>query len=111
MSEDHQLIVPESFIALFVPPGRLRPSESREHILQRYEFCEDMAQMLSETARARLFELGITEQDVLVRIHRGLASGETFSAPEAWWVVHRLAEVLGWDAPDLEAPAGEPPAG
>jgi hypothetical protein len=111
MSEDHAPLVPDSFVGLFVPPGRQRPNASREHIQQRYEFCEDMAQMLSETARARLFELGITEQDVLTRMHRGLATGETFSAPEAWWVVHRLAELLGWEAPALDAPAEGAPGG
>ncbi len=53
--------------ALFVPPGRLRPTETREHIAQRYELCEDMAQMLTETAQTKRFELGITEADVLKR--------------------------------------------
>jgi hypothetical protein len=65
--DDSQILVPESFTALFVPPGRLRPTETREHIAQRYELCEDMAQMLTETAQTNLLELGITEADVLKR--------------------------------------------
>ena len=70
--DDNQIVVPPSFIALFVPPGRIRPTASREHIAQRYELCEDMAQMLTQTARARHLDLGITESDVLERIRRGL---------------------------------------
>jgi len=98
--DDSQIIVPGSFTALLVPPGRLRPTESREHIAQRYELCEDMAQMLTETALARRFELGITESDVLERIQQGLVQeGAGLTAAEAVWVVRRLAELLGW--PDL----------
>jgi len=103
MSEDNQFVVPQSFVELFVPPGRTRPSESQAVIAARYEFCEDMAQMLTEHARARLFELGIAEQDVLERIHAGLAAGDSFSPAEAWWTVRRLAELLEWPAPTMPA--------
>jgi hypothetical protein len=107
MSEDSQIVVPPSFIALFVPPGRIKPTESREHIVQRYELCEDLAQMLTEQARAKLFELGVAERDVLERIARGLqgdGSEDTIvSAAEAGWVVRRLAELLDW--PPLPDPA------
>ncbi|MBX3621394.1 MAG: ATPase with chaperone activity [Rhizobacter sp.] len=105
MSDDeYQIEVPPSFIALFVPPGRIKPTAPRETIRERYEFCEDLAHMLTDTARARLWELGITERDVLERIHAGLVSGTVgVSADEAVWVTRRLAELLGWDAP--------PPAG
>jgi hypothetical protein len=69
-------------------------------IIARHEFCEDLAQMLSETARDRLFTLGNTEADVLDRIWRGLLeAGSLVSAREAGWVVGRLAEVLGWALP------------
>ena len=104
MSEDNQFAVPQSFVELFVAPGRTRPSESQAVIAGRYEFCEDMAQMLTEHARAKLFELGITEQDVLERIHAGLAAGDPFSPGEAWWVVRRLAELLEWPAPTMPGP-------
>lgn len=100
MSEDSQILVPPSFIALFVPPGGMKPRESRAHISARYEFCEDLAQMLTETASTKLFELGVTEDDVLARIERGLlAEGGPVDAAEARWVVTRLAELLGWPAP------------
>jgi hypothetical protein len=65
--DDSQILGPESFTALFVPPGRLRPTETHEHIAQRHELCEDMAQMLTETAQTKRFELGVTEADVLTR--------------------------------------------
>lgn len=105
MSEENQFIVPPSFIELFVEPGRLKPRASREHIAQRYEYCEDLAQMLSETARDKLWQLQVTEADVLERMHRGLLAGDTgVDAAEATWVMRRVAELLGWDDPWREAP-------
>lgn len=99
MSEENQIVVPRSFIELFVPPGRIKPTASREHIMERYELCEDLAQMLTEQARARLFELGIAESDVLERTFAGLRSGEVVDEAEARWVVRRLAELLDWEPP------------
>lgn len=102
MSDDSQILIPESFTALFIPRGRLRPTASRQEIGERYEFCEDLAHMLEDQAKAVLFDLGISEDDVLERIHAGLrgeASGVT--AEEAWWVARRLAELLGWDGSRL----------
>ncbi len=102
MSDDNQIEVPPSFIALFVEPGRIKPNAPRAEIQQRYEFCEDLASMLTETAQSRLWELGITEADVLGRIHGGLLGGEAgVNAVEAQWVVRRLAELLGWESPQL----------
>jgi hypothetical protein len=97
MSDDCQTEIPRSFIELFMPPGSVKPNQGRSVIAARYEFCEDMAQMLVDTARTKLFELGVTEQDVLERMLRGLqVDGAAFSADEATWVVRRLAELLGW---------------
>ena len=97
MSDESQIVVPASFIDLFVEPGRIKPSASRERILERYEFCEDLATMLVDHARAKLWELGVAEEDVLERIHRGLLAGEAgVSAVEAEWVARRLAELLEW---------------
>lgn len=100
MSEDSQITVPPSFIALFVQPGRTRPSAPREHIAARHEFCEDLASMLTEHASTRLWELGVTEADVLERMQRGLlAEGAPVDAAEARWVICRLAELLDWPLP------------
>ncbi len=88
-----------------MPAGRIKPTEPREVIAQRYELCEDLATMLTETARARLFELGITEADVLERVHGGLqGDASPVSADEALWVVRRLAELLDWPLPPALAP-------
>jgi hypothetical protein len=98
MSEDNQLVLPASFIALFIEPGRTKPSEPRAVIQQRYGFCEDLASMLVDTARTKQWELGIAESDVLTRVHEGLlSSGLQVSQAEAQWVSTRLAELLEWE--------------
>ena len=100
MSEGSQLYVPPSFVALFVPEGRIRPTAPPGQIAARYEVCEDLAQALVETAQARRFELGIDGSDVLARIARGLAvQPGPVSPAEAAWVCRRLAELLGWEHP------------
>jgi hypothetical protein len=100
MSDDNQVLVPRSFIELFITAGRLKPSEPRDVITRRHELCEDMAQMLTETALMKRFELGVTEADVLERMARGLrAEGSVLSEAEAGWVVLRLAELLDWPMP------------
>lgn len=106
MSDDNQILIPDSFVQLYLPPGRLKPTASREVIAERYELCEDMAQMLTETARTTSAALGITESDVLERIDRGLRSGNmALGADESRWVLQRLAELLDWDAASvLERP-------
>lgn len=53
MSEGSQILVPQSFTALFIPAGKLRPTETAAFIEQRYELCEDFAQMLVDKAKAR----------------------------------------------------------
>lgn len=99
---DSQIVIPPSFIQLFVPAGKTRPIEPREVIARRYDLCEDMAQMLTETAREKHFALGVDEADVLVRIRSGLMADATLvSEAEAHWVVRRLAELLGWPALDV----------
>lgn len=97
VSDSSQIVVPPSFVALFVPPGRIKPTASREHITARHEFCEDLATMLVDTAQTLLWQLSITEADVLERMQRGLLSGErVVDDAEAQWVLRRLAELLGW---------------
>lgn len=110
MSDEHQIEIPPSFTALYLDPGRTRPSAPRAVVTQRYEFCEDLANMLTEHAKTMLFDLGITEDDVLERCHRGLCvDGGSTSPAEAEWVTRRLAELLGWDCPPLSDPARATP--
>lgn len=105
---DHQLLVSPSFVALHTSPGRLKPDLSWPALLERYELCEDMAQMLTEHASQVLVRLGITEGDVLQRVLAGLLADEArLSEGEARWVVCRLAELLQWPLPAAVA-AGVP---
>lgn len=107
MSEDSQIVVPPSFVALFVPPGRIKPTEPREVIAERYELCEDLAQALVERAQTVHFDTGADEAEVLRRIGLGLLAGAAIvNEAEATWVVRRLAELLGW--PDPGGGTGDP---
>lgn len=95
MTDESQLYLPESFLALFQTAGRLKPQATRAHIAQRYEWCEDMAHLLTEPAREHMGRLGITEEDVVHSLRPGLADPATgLSEPEADWVAIRLRELL-----------------
>lgn len=111
MSDESQIVVPPSFMALFVPAGRSKPSAPRDVIAARHEFCEDLATMLTDTAATQQWQLGVTEADVLQRVHQGLVvDAALVSAPEAQWVVCRLAELLNWPMPAFDAtPEGRSP--
>ncbi len=99
MSSENQIFIPESFMALYLLPGRTKPTASHAEIAARYELCEDMANMLTETAQNLQFSLGVTEQDVLMQCLRGLqAEASVVTQPESVWVVHRLAELNHWPA-------------
>ena len=110
MPDQNQIVTPPSFIALFVEPGRIKPSATREFIAERYEFCEDLATLFVDPAKGKLWELGIAQEDVLQRIRRGLLTAEAGVNPaEAAWVLRRLAELLDWEW--SEAAAGADGAG
>lgn len=99
-------------MALFIAPGRSKPSASREEVMRRHEFCDDLATLLTEPATDKLWELGVTQTDVLERMHRGLISDQATVTPaEAQWVIRRLAELLNWAAlpfdTDCAAPADQ----
>ena len=101
MTDDHQILIPESFLALFAEPGRSKVNTPYRAVLERYELCEDMASMLTQTAQEMLHGLGIAEQDVLQRCYQGLTTGEAvFTPAEAQWIVCRLAELSNWPQPD-----------
>lgn len=103
MSDESQIEIPPSFIALYIAPGRQKPSLPHAELAARYELCEDMATMLTETARNMEFGLGITESDVLARCLQGLrAEPAVVNEVESVWVVRRLAELLDWPQPALD---------
>ena len=106
MYDHNQLEIPDSFMALYLAPGSLRPTASREVVTARCEFCEDLANHLAEYARAQHHDLGLAEGDVLLRCHRGLVAGASgVNEREAVWVIRRLAELAGWACPELPATA------
>ncbi|MGJ7545052.1 hypothetical protein [Variovorax sp. LT1R16] len=100
MSDAYQIDIPPSFFALYADPARKRLREPIERVRQRYEVCEDLATHLTEHARILAHVEVPSEDEVLHRIHDGLATPESgFSADEARWIVTRLAELLGWQRP------------
>ena len=95
MDSNNQIIIPDSFIALFVQPGRAKPSAEYAVILQRYELCEDLACALVDQANTKKWELGVETQDIVQRINLGLAGGSAgVSDAEAEWVCKRLTELM-----------------
>jgi len=101
MYEENQSFVPESFVALYVKPGQYKTSLPKAEVMQRYELCEDLANMLQDTVSTQQFQLGITEDDALKTCWQGLmAQPELVQPPEAFWVVCRLAELLSWPMPE-----------
>jgi hypothetical protein len=101
MYDENQTVIPRPFIELFIPQGASKPTEPRAVIAERYELCEDMAQMLSEPALEKQAETGDATRRVLLQIHQGLlADPAVVTRDEAGWVTCRLAELLGWPIPD-----------
>lgn len=97
MSDESQIEIPQSFIALFCTPGRLKPNATQEVVETRYALCEDMACLLTEHAQTMAFNTGASETEVLQRCQQGLlADTAVFAENEAVWVICRLAELLGW---------------
>jgi hypothetical protein len=96
MEDSNQIIVPPSFQALYTTPGGYRLTEPMQVVRERYELCEDMAQMLSEQAATAAFKSGGSEREVLAAMERGLAESGALPPPEIAWVLTRLAEILGW---------------
>lgn len=111
MSPDNQTLIPERFSALYIPPGRHKPSLPWSELAQRHELCEDLAQMLTEQAANQAATHTLDESQVLERCLAGLhASPDLVSDVEARWVICRLAELLQWPQPDWAADLGAPNA-
>lgn len=98
MGDPNQLEIPASFLALFLLPGKVKPTQTRAFITDRYEICEDLSNHLFDYARSQHHDLGIAEDEVLRRCHAGLVQESSgLSETEATWVVRRLAELEGWE--------------
>ncbi|HSV44481.1 MAG TPA: hypothetical protein VLJ58_01715 [Ramlibacter sp.] len=100
MEDPNQIEVPPSFVALYTTPSGHRLTQPMAVVRERYELCEDMAQMLTEQASAQQFKSGASEGEVLRKMELGLAGeGSPVQPMEATWVVCRMAEILGWELP------------
>ena len=99
MSDDYQIDIPPSFFAINTD-ARHRLREPITVLRERYEICEDLANHLVGHAQIQHHTEVPDEADILRRIRAGLDAPESgVSAAEAGWIVHRLAELLGWRAP------------
>lgn len=102
MSDASQIEIPPSFVALFVAPGKTRPSASHAEVAARYELCEDLAQTLVPTATQLQLMRDLHASAVLAQCLQALGGPDAVVEPrEARWVVCRLAELLDWEQPDL----------
>ena len=102
MTQEFQIDIPASFMALYVPPGKIKPTLGQRDLATRYELCEDLANLLTEKAANMQFTLGITEELVLQQCELGLLAEPAVVSPaEARWVVCRLAELLNWPMAQL----------
>ena len=109
MTEEFQIHIPPSFMALYIAPGKVKPTLGLHEMAERYELCEDLANLLTEKAANMQFTLGITEELVLQQCELGLLTEPSVVSPvEARWVVCRLAELLNWPMDQLlKAPPPE----
>ena len=95
MSDERQIHVPASFMALYTPAGRLRPTPARAWLEERHDLCEDFAQLLAHQVKDKVWQLGITEADALERVQRGLAHVDLqMNDAERLWVLTRTQEIL-----------------
>ncbi|MBL0421491.1 hypothetical protein JI739_14125 [Ramlibacter sp. AW1] len=100
MDDPNQIDVPPSFIALYTTPSGQRLLQPIAFVRERYELCEDLAQLLTQRAAAIQFGSHRSPAEVLGQMGATLAAGESPVQPaEAAWVISRLAELLDWPAP------------
>lgn len=98
--QDTQLLIPASFTDLLFPPRPTQRSVNWAAAAQRYELCEDMAQLLCEQAPLIQHKQVLETDQVLTRMLQSLLEEEArLEESEALWVVCRLAELLQWPLP------------
>jgi hypothetical protein len=100
MDDSNQIEVPPSFLALFASPTGHRLLQPMKHVRERYELCEDLAQMLVEQAETARFKSDGSERETLAKMEAALSDpGSGLEPGEVSWVLTRLAEIAGWGPP------------
>ena len=56
MSDENQIEIPPSFMALFIEPARRKPSISRDEVAVRYALCEVMAKHADGDCQQHFFQ-------------------------------------------------------
>ena len=82
--------------------SQAKPSATFAHVAQRYDTCEDLANLLTDHAHSQQFKQGGHTDEVLLQCMAGLLCDDSgVNAAEARWVVFRLAELLNWPSPTM----------
>lgn len=104
MNDSFASDIPASFVALYLKPGAIKAQLSHTQLAQRYDWCEDMAQMLAEPTAQLSFAHGVDEATALdMCLQSLLANPSAQSEAESRWVICRLAELLQWPMPEWAA--------
>lgn len=90
---DDQRLIPDAFLAVY-RDARGRLSESRDTLLARHEWCEDLCQMLAERVQWLHQDHGVDAAELAARVVNSLPDAEGLHAGERDWVQARLAELL-----------------
>ena len=105
MDDPNQIEVPPSFLALYTSPSGQRLTQPMAEVRDRYELCEDLAQMLVEHPSMQQGDDAASQAQVLGKTRLALeGDASPVRVPEAGWVIHRLAELLGWEPPEPPEP-------
>ena len=106
MDDANQIEVPPSFLALYTSVATRRLTQPIDEVRDRYELCEGLAQMLVEHPSMQQGDDAASQRQALAKTQLALEGEESPVQPsEAVWVIHRLAELLGWEQPEPPAAA------
>lgn len=97
MNNERQILIPQAFLRLYQHPASGKLTASRAWLEDRHELCEDFSQLLAQQVQTKVLDLGITREDALERVARGLDADPaplSLSADEIAWIKSRVAEIL-----------------
>jgi hypothetical protein len=98
MDDSNQIEVPPSFVALYTARSGDRLTRPPQAVRERYEVCEDLAQMLAEQASAAQFKTGASEHEAWPARNRHCPArkrnGWSCASPRSWAGTCRLASTI-----------------